>query len=348
MYKILISCRRTDTDILFRKSAAEQGLTIMIEITSPSRIHMSLIDMNGESGRIDGGVGLALDLCGVRLRARKIAAGDVVISGCPAMDRKVENVIRRLLPEDGGIEIDFAERMPMHIGLGIGTQSLLSAAAAVNELYGLGKNVRELAEIAGRGGTSGIGTHAFEAGGFIVDGGHRTADKKKFAPSSASCAPVAPVLFRKDFPEDWDVILAVPEGHGLSGPEESAFFRRVCPFPVQEIREISYVILMQMLPALVEKDIETFGNAVDQLQSLGFNRPEHEIQPAETPHIIDVMKKAGISGVGLSSFGPALYGFSDSRSQSEEIRDAVLSEIAPGGRVYITKAKNTGAVCRHV
>ena len=32
-----------------------------IEITTPARLHFGLIDMNGELGRVDGGVGLALD-----------------------------------------------------------------------------------------------------------------------------------------------------------------------------------------------------------------------------------------------------------------------------------------------
>ncbi|MEZ5334482.1 MAG: hypothetical protein R2741_04185 [Methanolobus sp.] len=49
--------------------------------------------------------------------------------------------------------------------------------AAVNELYNLGKSVRELAIAVGRGGTSGIGVASFEMGGFIVDGGHRFSDR---------------------------------------------------------------------------------------------------------------------------------------------------------------------------
>ena len=32
-----------------------------IKISTPARLHFGLTDMNGESGRIDGGVGLALE-----------------------------------------------------------------------------------------------------------------------------------------------------------------------------------------------------------------------------------------------------------------------------------------------
>lgn len=318
----------------------------MIEITAPSRIHMALIDMNGMSGRIDGGAGLTLDACGIRLRARK--ADEIVINGYPELESALGDVAARLLPEGCGIEIDVLEKMPMHIGLGIGTQSFLSVAAAVSKLYGPDRSVRELSTIAGRGGTSGIGTIAFEKGGFIVDGGHRTSEKKAFAPSSKSRAPPAPLLVRYDFPEEWDVLLAIPAGRGLSGEEEAAFFKSVCPIPIDEVRTVSHIILMQMMPALLEKDIEAFGKAVDGLQEIGFNKRERAVQPEESGRVSAVMKKSGSFGVGLSSFGPVLYGFSENRRHSEEIRDAVLSEMAPGGRFIITKAKNTGAVCHRV
>jgi beta-ribofuranosylaminobenzene 5'-phosphate synthase len=32
-----------------------------IVVTSPSRLHFSLIDLNGELGRVDGGIGVALN-----------------------------------------------------------------------------------------------------------------------------------------------------------------------------------------------------------------------------------------------------------------------------------------------
>jgi beta-ribofuranosylaminobenzene 5'-phosphate synthase len=40
------------------------------------------------------------------------------------------------------------------------------------ELYHQPLYVREIARVITRGGTSGMGTAAFEAGGFLVDGGH--------------------------------------------------------------------------------------------------------------------------------------------------------------------------------
>jgi beta-RFAP synthase len=38
--------------------------------------------------------------------------------------------------------------------------------------------IENLALLTGRGGTSGIGVHVFDLGGFIVDGGHRWPEDK--------------------------------------------------------------------------------------------------------------------------------------------------------------------------
>ena len=108
----------------------------------------------------------------------------------------------------------------------------------MNELYGLGKSVRELAFAVKRGGTSGIGVTAFEKGGFIVDGGHRFKDKGAFMPSAASRVPPGPVLFREDFP-DWDIVIAVPNEKGMHDQEEIDVFKKFCPLPIEEVREVA-------------------------------------------------------------------------------------------------------------
>jgi beta-ribofuranosylaminobenzene 5'-phosphate synthase len=41
----------------------------MIKITTPCRLHITLIDMNGELGRVDGGAGLTLSSPNVKITA---------------------------------------------------------------------------------------------------------------------------------------------------------------------------------------------------------------------------------------------------------------------------------------
>ena len=219
----------------------------MIKITTPCRLHITLIDMNGELGRVDGGAGLTLSSPNVKITAEE--ADKVRIDGLQGFADRMKKAAEVLLPEGKGIRINVQELYPAHVGFGSGTQSSLAAAAAVNELYGLGKNVRELALAVKRGGTSGIGVTAFEKGGFIVDGGHRFKDKGGFMPSAASRVPPGPVLFREDFPE-WDMVVAIPNEKGMHDQEEIDIFKKFCPLPIEEVREIAHVVLMKTMPAV--------------------------------------------------------------------------------------------------
>ncbi|AFV24141.1 beta-ribofuranosylaminobenzene 5'-phosphate synthase [Methanolobus psychrophilus R15] len=314
----------------------------MIRITSPSRLHLTLIDMNASQGRIDGGAGISLSFPQVIISAQK---SDVVeVTGGPILKGRIETAARRILPEGEGVRITIEEDMFSHVGLGSGTQAALSAATAVNELYGLGMSVRELAIAVGRGGTSGIGVASFETGGFIVDGGHRFSDKGSFSPSSASRADPAPVLFRHNFP-DWEIVLALPDVQGAYDANEIDIFRKACPVPLDEVQQLSHIILMKMMPAVMENDIEAFGHAVNHIQSLGFKRYEVELQHQVVRDVMALMQESGAYGAGMSSFGPAVYAVVDNKEDASNImQDAQdLLDSTIGGKVMITRANNTGA-----
>jgi beta-ribofuranosylaminobenzene 5'-phosphate synthase len=302
---------------------------------------MTLIDMNGEIGRVDGGAGLTLSSPNIKITAEE--AEGVSIEGLQDFADRMKRAAESLLPEGKGIRINVQEVYPAHVGFGSGTQSSLAAAAAVNELYGLNKSVRELAVAVGRGGTSGIGVAAFENGGFIVDGGHRFKDKGGFMPSAACPAPPGPVLFREDFPE-WDMVVAIPKDKGMHDQEEIDTFKKFCPIPIEEVREISHVVLMQMVPAVIEKDIVSFGAAVNHVQTVGFNKRENLIWPEFVKNIASFMRSRSY-GAGVSSFGPVVYSFVDNKSEGRRLQAEVQKMLneSVGGTVILTKAKNSGA-----
>ena len=239
----------------------------MIKVVSPSRLHLTLIDLNAELGRVDGGAGITLESPGLEIFATE--ADTIEVIGDSLLAGQMRKAAEALLPTGKGIRLHINDSLPDHVGLGSGTQAALSAAAAVNRIYGLGKSVRELAVAVGRGGTSGIGVAAFENGGFILDGGHKFKDKRAFSPSAASHVPPGPVLFRRDFP-DWPIVLAIPNTKGAHDAEEVDIFKKFCPIPLAEVQEICHVILMQMLPALIEEDLENFGKAINHIQTYRF------------------------------------------------------------------------------
>jgi len=312
-----------------------------VRIKTPSRIHITLIDLNGSLGRIDGGVGLALESPFVEIVAEE--CDEVVVDGkCLNLDR-FKSVAKILADKFGkGIKIEVLSDYRAHVGLGSGTQMSLAVATAFNRIYDLGFGVRELAHLVGRGGTSGIGVAAFELGGFIVDGGHSKREKPEFLPSSASKAKPAPVIVRHEFP-DWDVVIAVPELTGFYGVREINLFREVCPIPLEDVMEICHLILMKLLPAVVEKDLDEFGNAIWRIQNLGFKK-------AEIDRYGDLIRSAlncvsdDTKAVGMSSTGPAIYAITDSNAKGiATTLKSYFNEKGLSCETIVTKAKNSGA-----
>lgn len=308
----------------------------MINIITPSRLHITLIDMNASTGRVDGGIGLTLDEPVISISAEK--SDDIEITGKSEHLERMRTSAAALLPEGEGIRIEIETDYPSHIGLGSGTQAALASAMAVNKIYSLGLSVYELAIKAGRGGTSGIGVAAFENGGFILDGGHKFSEKRAFLPSAASKLPPAPVLLREDFP-DWDIVVAVPEQKGASLKNEVNIFQKECPVPLREVQELSHIILMQLLPALVEEDIVTFGESINKIQEIGFKKKEVELQPVSAK-LMQALREGGAYGAGMSSFGPTVYAFGE---DAEALKKTAEEFLGAKGMVFITEARNEGA-----
>ncbi len=302
-----------------------------VRVRTPSRLHITLIDLNGSIGRVDGGVGIALE------EPHMEVAGIKSEKLCIA-EEKFRNVAIKLQKHFRfAVDLEILSSYRQHVGLGSGTQIGLAVATVYAALAGKKMSINELASLVGRGGTSGIGVAAFGYGGFIVDGGHSTKVKSSFLPSSASKAPPPPVIARHDFP-DWKIVIAVPEFSGAYGSAEVDLFSKNCPIPLEEVRELSHIILMQMLPAVVEEDLDAFCRALNRIQRIGFKRIEVERY--------DIIKNLldAIDCAGMSSTGPAVFAITDTdaRSVSREI-EGFFSDAGFGCETIITRARNRGA-----
>ncbi len=300
-------------------------------IRAPSRLHISLIDMEGSLGRVDGGVGIALDEPFFEIGFEKAV-------GVTGVEGETKGFVEVLCKKLGakGIQIDLKRMTPAHVGFGSKTQLSLAIASGLCKTYGIKKSVRELAVLVGRGGTSGIGVAAFEQGGFILDGGHDAG--KGFAPSRYSNAAPAPVLARYEFP--WHLVCAWPMSQGAHGAEERGIFKGKCPILSKDVGEVSRIVLMKMLPAMVEKDIGDFGEALNLLQKTGFKKIEVGLQRTEVRKLLAFMQKQS-AGAGMSSFGPVCFSPCETKSDAEKLARLVKSKF--DANVVITKANNTGA-----
>ena len=317
-------------------------------VTTPSRLHFALIDLNGSLGRVDGGIGLSLASPCFQIIATPSTNVQIVGSKSKPFLSRAEEIINILKSKYNfnGIRIEVAQSIPEHTGLGSGTQLSLGIASAICALYDINLNIEETALLVGRGGTSGIGVAAFRNGGFIIDGGHRfPAQKNSFLPSSASgnVAP-PPVLFRQDFP-DWPVLIVIPNCRHISGAEEVRLFTTLCPMPQTTAQQLSHLILMKLLPALVEKDLISFGEAINRIQEIGWKKIEVDAQGPIIQKTMDFLRNKGAVGVGLSSWGPALYALGEDLEPLQEETRGFLACLPDGGTCFITKANNIGAKC---
>ena len=143
-------------------------------IRAPSRLHMSLIDLNGS---YDGGIGLALSDPQFVLESEETNEKGFTLEFADGIREdsreecleKIPNAaekIAKICDIESGFHFKVLEAYPAHSGLGSGTQIAVCTAHLMTETAGLKFSSRELSTMVGRGGTSGIGTFAHDLGGF--------------------------------------------------------------------------------------------------------------------------------------------------------------------------------------
>ncbi len=298
-----------------------------VKIVTPSRLHFGLIDLNGALGRIDGGLGVALSEPNVILQAEFSDRDEVV--GDSSKSKEIAELIGRIKSDfklREHFKITLEKTIPGHVGLGGTTQLYLAVARAMVELCGVEKTARELAICVGRGGTSGIGTAAFAWGGLIMDFGHSFGEQKQkqsFMPSSRAKAPPPPYI-RFALPDDWYFVCAIPEAERIHGLRELSIFEEYCPVERTEVARLCHLLLMKILPSAVESDIDSFGEGLNQMQTLGFKKVEISLQREVVKNLLAALRERAF-GAGLSSFGPTVYALARGREHARE-----LSELAKG------------------
>jgi beta-ribofuranosylaminobenzene 5'-phosphate synthase len=314
----------------------------MIKLKTPSRLHLSLIDMNGELGRVDGSVGIALEEPGYVMGFRKPEKRDYSSDGIGKPLIRAEGAAKGIaesicsILSVEGIDINIEKMIPEHVGFGSKTQLALGVAAGICKAYDIHKPVADMARMVGRGGTSGIGVASFEQGGFIVDGGHPA--EKGFLPSGFSESPPPPVLFRCEFP--WWVVCAWPEAKGAHGEAELIAFRKNCPISGEEAGKAARITLMKMMPSIIEKDLEGFGQALNMLQETGFKKIELGMQGRDVHNLLAFLRENS-AGAGMSSFGPLCFGICETALDAKCLEEEVKSKF--NVNTLRTKADNTGA-----
>ena len=325
-------------------------LTNFVRVTTPARLHLGFLDLNGTAGRRFGSIGMAINSHQTIVEAH-YSESEVCHDAPKHIQEKLKRLIAAFfsafskqipLPKKH-CKLVVKKLIPEHAGLGSGTQLALAVGTALCRLYNINAGTHDIATALDRGLRSGIGIATFNQGGFVVDGGL----------GSSSVTP--PLLAHYTYPEEWRIVL-IMESHskGLHGTEESKAFKSLPPFPISQSHAICHLTLMKLLPALVEKNIDAFGQAITDIQHLiGDHFSTVQGGRYTSDYVATLLKyasKLGYYGIAQTSWGPTGCVF----VENEEAATLLIGKLngfvnqhfklETDYSILMTKANSTGSI----
>ena len=169
-----------------------------VTVSAPARLHLGFVDLGGSLGRKFISAGLSIE--GFKTTVTVSPATKFSANG-PASERALDYA-RSLFEKinlNGACHVEVHSLVPMHAGLGSGTQLALAVGVAIVKMMQVDIEVDEIAYLLGRGARSGIGVAAFKHGGMIIDGGRGKHTR------------VPPTLAHHAFPETWRTLLILDQ-----------------------------------------------------------------------------------------------------------------------------------------
>lgn len=314
-----------------------------ITVRTGCRLHLGFLDLTGDLGRLYGSIGVSLDNPGTVITVER--SRHLILENNGNGSKTVLDIVTRFSRHyqlQPAVRIQVMEGIPKHSGLGSGTQLTLAVGTALAKMFGIDATVREISGLMGRGKRSGVGIASFERGGFIVDSGRKNAGKD-------AAAGTPSIIFRRDFPSDWCFVIVIPQTErGLSGREEEKALSGLNPSR-RISEEICRLTQIKLLPALVDRDIVEFGEALTEIDTrtgMFFEKTQGGIYKlAITKDLVDFMLRSGIYGVGQSSWGPAIYGLVETdrgQAMADEVK-RFLAERNVDCEAFVSRSRNTGA-----
>jgi len=305
-------------------------VSVTIRVVAPARLHMGFASTGGLMGRW-AGIGLAIKAPATIVEVEWAEGGGVSASGPRSNEAlRAAELFLRLASIEAGLHIRVVEAPPRHVGLGAGTQLALSVLEGVSRLVGIEQRPSILLESGLLGGYSWVGVAAFRSGGFILDLGQTHSKNRSY--------------ITLKFPEDWFVVHARPRDRvGRHGPLEAESMREVS-IGAEVERNFLGLLMKQILPGILDRDLELFGAGLSEYQKMVgdvFSQQQGGRFNPDSAPLVDMMTSLGLIGVGQSSWGPTVYGFTGSQKRAEEAARQ-LSE-AHGYIATVTMANNSGA-----
>lgn len=337
-----------------------------VTVTTTARLHMGFVDMNGSQGRLFGSLGLSLSAPTTELTIYKNEKMLIAGKNCVYVAKIVENIKNKLKINENFL-VEIRKTIPEHAGLGSGTQMALAISSGINALCNLKLINAQLATLTSRGNRSGVGIGTFEHGGLVLDGGRKVQPQHKVQaennnqdlanqsirvfPTQELTNKTPPIIARHDFPQDWPILLIVDnDDQGVFGDAELRAFESLKPADLATAQALSQTMLMQALPAIVERDYVQFSKAIHALQlATGdyFSAAQGgRYKSGKVAEILMYIKAQGILCAGQSSWGPTGFAIFENEARANKILNQLQQQFSKFNQVHfqLVRAKNTGAL----
>ncbi|MER3414701.1 MAG: hypothetical protein C4297_00605 [Gemmataceae bacterium] len=326
----------------------------MIRVQTGSRLHFGLIAPFGGPRRF-GGVGMMVAEPGLSITLE--LAHHTTIQADPFLVPLVQQVLELVQSRLATGARSASAQLPayritvlaaprVHTGLGVGTQLALALARGILRSLGIVHvTPADLAAWTRRGTRSAIGTYGFFLGGLIADAGKATDE------------PLAPLLERLAVPEHWRILLVLPlHSQGLTTEQEEQAFEHMHldadsrRQQERHSRKMSDLLTQSLLPALRTGDFAAFADSLTRYNRLAgepFAPLQKGVYHAHSRMWIEALTKAGVQGVGQSSWGPTVFGlFPDPDAACwsvARIASSLPRALQAGWRLSIASPLNSGA-----
>src|SRR5262249_11800983 len=156
-----------------------------------------------------------------------------------------------------------------------------------------------------------------------------------------------PLVARCALPSDWPVVLARPRGvTGTHGVEERSLMAALDDSQ-RTADSLCRLVLLGMLPALAEKDVDGFGEALFEFNARAGEpfvaRQGGTYSSPAVAELVSFLRGRQARGVGQSSWGPTVFAVVGSVEHAEELAGALSQKYAATCDVVVTRAANDGA-----
>ncbi len=282
-------------------------------INAPARIHIGFLDLDKNSNRKYGSLGLTISDFSYKI---KIENSNRITVNCrnQELKSKIKKIINAFNKKKKilGCKITVLNEIPIHRGLGSGTQLALSVGYLISKLNKIRINTDQMAINLSRGIRSGIGIESFKYGGFNVDVG-----KLK-----GSFTPPLNILNIK-WPKKWKILLILDTNLvGTHGKKEDQEFRDLKKINISQVNLNCKSLLMNIIPGLIEKNFDEFSKGLRVIQnnmSKIFYGNVNKFASNAIEQIFMNLKKKGIISFGQSSWGPTGFIFFENSKKRNQL-----------------------------